>query len=489
MGKLQHSFALLGLLLTASAWAGDCDKHFYLDMGENGVPSLTQHLAMIDLATGSKPTVIGKDAGPTSHDPLVRSPDCRWVVAFGRQVFDAQSKVAPAKLTSAIYTKIGKFSPDSRYLFFYDDKESLLFDVVTQKPVALGMVLRDAVFSPDGKTLFGIDNAQSDVLAIDTATRTRKVLAKHAAWSGGIFVSAKNLVFQTEPPAGDPAYWVHDFATASTVELDLKGGFVHGLTPDGASVVYTFVAPAGPPRSLEAIDTNGLNARKLYDFPANVWMQHPLIFSPGSEFVFLKTSAWDETTIAPGTLSISLAGKTAVLSTPTHYSERPPMFSADGKRIAFWESEQTNDKDFARLFSSPLDASTKTKLLEIEEDRLSPGGLADIYTVGHTQTYIRDQNALYYYRPTGDGNYSMHRTDTLSGTTTTVFAPFWDSPPTGIRLAPDGTTLLHFLMKPQRSHPHSRPDPDLYRIIGFDTKTNKAKAYGFCFNCLPYPPP
>lgn len=484
-----------GLLAVAfSAMANDCDTFVFVERDERNAQDYRLRALEFNAGARSRDLTVDRDRQP---QPLVRSPDCRWIAGFGTKLYDVQGKVAPTELGTM--PKDISFSSDSRFLTFTVAQGTTVLELATQSKKSAGSPLSYPFFSADGNQVFG--SHQDQLLRFEFATGTRSVVNNALKWGHQPTVSAKGFLFYAEDPntwQGNP--WFYEYATLKATDLKSAIGesAIYGITPDGSTILFSpensapaWTAPFG---TIEAIATDGTHRRTVHNLATDQGFQ-PVSFSPGSShwLIYFYPQATPTAPVPPsppsGLFSLSLAGKAVRLSSSHYY---PTYFSKDGKRVIYWDDEDpANDKHLSRLWASELDGTGALKLLEITEDLTASIRTEDMHSLRRTQIYLRDRNALYYFRYNSDGNYALNQTDVLTGATTVVFDPFWGTAPTAVRIAPDGKTLLFFLEVPKHiPDDTSRPTPTTYRLVGFDSVTGKATGYGSCLDCLdtPFPP-
>lgn len=354
----------------------------------------------------------------------------------------------------------------------------------TQKPFAVGSgSYNQPHWSPDGKKLAYISNTAGSgseiyVAASDGSDKVRITGPDQSpfsmAWSPDgtriayvVLVPDQGETFGHLPPKPAGAQWAPAIE-ASTTELYRYDSL--GYQPPGRSQMFVISADGGAPRQLTA------------DTKMTVW---PLTWSPdGKQIAFSSFSAlpWNRDFHATEVDTVDVqSGATQVLTTPTGPHENP-MFSADGKWIAYLGFDERNrayeNRELYIMRPDGSDSHSLTKSLDrsidaFQWDRDSRSLLISYTDQGKTRvsrlsvsgnltTMPLDLGSSDWLTPGSEGEFSASDRGTVAYTTSDYNTPsdiwYYDKKGTRPLTRLNAELLQHRRLASVRPLPVTAPD-------------------------------
>jgi Tol biopolymer transport system component/tRNA A-37 threonylcarbamoyl transferase component Bud32 len=287
---------------------------------------VTMGLHVLDFKTGKEKLVVN-DAGmgwylPTGHLLYVRRDGVALVVPFDLATLEMRGAAVPVL-----------------------------------QGVALTLSVAELAWSPSGEMIYGTGSGSSDVVTLQRADRSGKMVAFDPGWTGqfnsfAMAPDGRRVAVGASSAGGGLDIWVKQLDRGPFTRLTFSGRDRRpAWSPDGREIAFVRDSASGGDIYARAVDGGGTE-RRLAHLDRAI---QEVAWSHDGRWILVRTE-----TGAAGNgdvLAVSTRGDSGVVPVATsNYSELQPAFSPDGRWVAYVSNETVTNEVYVRPFPNSASA-------------------------------------------------------------------------------------------------------------------------------------
>jgi serine/threonine-protein kinase len=299
-------------------------RGIFFDLCASGC--VTMGLHVLDFKTGKEKLLVN-DAGmgwylPTGHLLYVRRDGVALVVPFDLATLEMRGAAVPAL-----------------------------------QGVALTLAVAELAWSPSGEMIYGTGSGSSDVVTLQHADRSGKMVAFDPAWTGqfnsfAMAPDGRRVAVGASSPGGGLDIWVKQLDRGPFTRLTFSGRDRRpAWSPDGREIAFVRDSASGGDIYARAVDGGGTE-RRLAHLDRAI---QEVAWSHDGRWILVRTE-----TGAAGNgdvLAVSTRDDSGVVPVATsNYSELQPAFSPDGRWVAYVSNETVTNEVYVRPFPNSASA-------------------------------------------------------------------------------------------------------------------------------------